>query len=220
MRARLLLALLIGLLLAPAAHARTTSDKIFADYTKRGQLNPCDYTTAELQNALDHVTPDIRQYASDYPDAIKTAISRRAGGACATPDSGGAPPPAAPPAVTPTAAPTSQPTAAPTGTAAADRPIAEPPAPAQPAPLPQEPGAGPAVERVAAAAPDNGLPAPLVGLGVLAVLLALTAALMLSLRRYGFGEGRLAPAYHSWREARWRAGGVWEDFRDWLRLGR
>jgi hypothetical protein len=76
------------------------------------------------------------------------------------------------------------------------------------------------VERAAAASPANGAPAPLVGLGLLAVLLALTAALLLTVRRLGRGEGRLAPTYHSWREARWRAGGVWADFRDWLSLGR
>ena len=56
--------------------------------------------------------------------------------------------------------------------------------------------------------------------GSSAILLALTAALVLAVRRLGRGEGRLAPAYHSWREARWRAGGVWADFRDWLSLGR
>jgi hypothetical protein len=118
------------------------------------------------------------------------------------------------PAVTP------EPTVAPTTTTSAGRTVAEPPAPPvaeQPAP-PSDSTA--AIDRAAAASPDNDAPAPLVGLGVLALLLVLTAAMWLALRRYGVGEGRLAPAYHSWREARWRAGGVWEDFRDWLRLGR
>ncbi|MEY2534052.1 MAG: hypothetical protein QOF29_1962 [bacterium] len=223
MRPWLLAAVLLALLAAPAAQAKSsgekTASKIFADYTKRGRLDACKYTSAELQTALDHVTPDIRQYASDYPDALKAAISQRAGGGCETASGGGgaAPPPAVTtnaPAVTP------EPTVAPTTTTSAGRTVAEPPAPPvaeQPAP-PSDSTA--AIDRAAAASPDNDAPAPLVGLGVLALLLVLTAAMWLALRRYGVGEGRLAPAYHSWREARWRAGGVWEDFRDWLRLGR
>jgi hypothetical protein len=219
MRACLLLAALVALLAAPAAQAQRGADKkIFADYQKRGQLDPCDYTSAELQYALDHVTPDIRQYASDYPDAIKAAISQRAGGACET-DTGGAQPPP-PPVATPTAAgPTPERTVAPSATAAPQQ-VAEPPGPvvaASPTPPPDNDSV---IERAVATRPANDAPAPLVGLGVLAVLLALSGLMALAVRRYGVGEGRLAPAYHSWREARWRAGGVWEDFRDWLRLGR
>jgi hypothetical protein len=221
MRLWLIAAALFALLAAPAAQASSadkTSSKIFADYTKRGRLDACKYTTEELQTALDHVTPDIRQYASDYPDAIKAAISQRAGGGCETDTGGSAPPP--PAVTTSTPAPTPTPTAAPTTTTTAGRKVAEPPAPPLVAPPTPPADSTAAIDRAAAASPDNDAPAPLVGLGVLAVLLALTAAMVLALRRYGLGEGRLAPAYHSWREARWRAGGVWEDFRDWLRLGR
>jgi hypothetical protein len=220
----LVLAALAALLLAPAAQAASsgeqTSRRIFRDYTNRGNLDACKYTSAELQVALDHVTPDIRQYASDYPRALKDAIAQRAAGACESDTGGGAPAP--PPVPTQPAAPTPAPTqpGAPAATVTAAPTIAEPPGPVV-ATTPVPPAdAGAAVERAAATPPANDAPAPLVGLGVLAVLLVLTAALMLALRRYGLGEGRLAPAYHSWREARWRAGGVWGDFRDWLRLGR
>lgn len=221
MRRALFAAVLVVLLAAPAAHALSAGEKLsrklLREYTVRGRLDPCKYTSAQLQTALDHVTADVRQYASEYPEALKAALSQRAGGACEQDTGGGAtvPPPAQTP-ITPTPAPT----VAPAGTATAAATIAEPPGPVvavTPAP-PAEAGA--AVERAVATRPANDAPAPLVGLGILALLLAMTAALMLALRRYGVGEGRLAPAYHTWREARWRAGGVWEDFRDWLRLGR
>ncbi len=207
---------------APAALALSRAERISyrvsSDYTKDGEIDPCKYTTAELQTALKNVSPDLRQYASDYPEAIKAAIEQRASGACDEPaPSTGSVPPAA------TTAPSSLPPAFPTAAATpgATATVAEPPAP-DTARLP-EPVADDSealLQRAAAATPDNSAPAPLIGLGLLAVLLALTAALMLTLRRFGAGEGRLAPAYHSWREARWRAGGVWADFRDWLSLGR
>ena len=54
----------------------------------------------------------------------------------------------------------------------------------------------------------------------LAFYLACLAALMVAMNRLGVGDERFAGAAHSWREARWRLGGTWEDFRDWLRLGR
>lgn len=228
MRARVLGVLLIVLLAAPPAHAATADEKlanqVFTDYTKDGRIDPCDYSTADLETALDNVPPNVVQYASDYPAAIRQALRFRARGGCdedaAAPAAPSTPGAAAPAPGTPGAAPPAD-----GGAAAPLPPVAtapgEPPAPGTNVP-PATAGdpADTSVERAAAAAPDNAAPAPLVGLGLLAVLLALTAAMLLAIRRLGQGEGRLAPAYHSWREARWRAGGVWADFRDWLSLGR
>jgi hypothetical protein len=203
-------------LATPAALANgATTYKIFSDYTKDGQIDPCKYSTADLQAALAAVTPDVKQYASDYPGAIKAAIAARASGACDKKSS------AAPPAAvaTPTAAPSVEPV---TPGATKQTVIAAPPGPAGVVPDGEAPeGTGDlALDQAAHRTPSNDAPAPLIGLGILAILLALTAALLVALRRLGFGEGRLAPAYHSWREARWRAGGVWDDFLDWLRVGR
>jgi hypothetical protein len=45
------------------------------------------------------------------------------------------------------------------------------------------------------------------------------AALVLAGRSARYAD-LAAPAAHAWWEAAWRADGRWEDFRDWLRLGR
>jgi hypothetical protein len=61
------------------------------------------------------------------------------------------------------------------------------------------------------------------GLWVLIGLLVLSALAWLALvvlGRTGWGEERFAGPRHAWSEARYRAGGVWSDFTDWLRVGR
>jgi hypothetical protein len=65
---------------------------------------------------------------------------------------------------------------------------------------------------------DVLVPVLLAGVPV-ALLLSGVLALALLRRSARFGH-RAAPAAHAWREAAWRADGRWEDFRDWLRLGR
>jgi hypothetical protein len=62
-----------------------------------------------------------------------------------------------------------------------------------------------------------------VSLLVLAGVLALVAVLALLyavISRLGWGERRLAGVRRAWDEARFRAGGTWGDFADWLRVGR
>lgn len=222
------LAGVLALALAPVAGAVTPAERILAkianDYLQDGRLDPCRYTTQQLQAALSSIGPDYRQYASDLPKAIQSAIEDRAGGACDPATAGGVATPApaatAPPAAVATAAPS---TAAvdPVATTATAPTIGAAPLPdTAPRPADVSSGTGPALDRAAFARPDNRAPAPLIGMGIVALLLLATAAFAVALRRLGFGEGRLAPAYHSWREARWRAGGVWADFRDWLTLGR
>ena len=67
---------------------------------------------------------------------------------------------------------------------------------------------------------DDDLPIPLIVLGGIAVLCALLALLYALLSRLGWADRALTPVRRSWREARFRAGGTWGDFADWMRLGR
>jgi hypothetical protein len=221
LRTLLLAGVLTGFAAAPAVAG--TDFQIFSDYTKKGRIDPCKYTTAQLEAALKAVTPDVRQYASDYPGALKDAIAARASGTCDPTAAGGGTTAPTTPAAPPSSAPStpSGGAPAPVGAAPAASVVGEPPTPGvatDPA-APVE-SSGQDLSRAASGTGDNSAPAPLVGLGILAILAALTAALFVALRRLGFGEGRLAPTYHSVREARWRAGGVWAEFRDWLRVGR
>lgn len=212
----------------PAAAAGPTPEmkiayEIFKDYGRDYELNPCDYTTKELELALELVGPDILQYNTDFPRAIRTAIASRARGACtvptATPVASAAPTVAA---AVPTLPPADrggplapEPTAVPMRTV-----VPEPPAPVLAARAPQQPLAVVELDRAAAATPGNDAPVPLIGLGVLSALVLLGAALLSALRRLGRPAGVLASQHHAWREARWRAGGVWTDFRDWFETGR
>lgn len=212
---------LVGCATAPAAQAITPGQqaafKIYKDYIKDGKVNPCDFSSQELKLALSAIPPDVRQYAYDLPGAIKAAIEARARGECAN---GAAGTPVAPAASSPGAAalpaptPTPAPTEIPTKTV-----VPDPPAPAV-GPATPPPSSDLALERAATASPAGNAPVPLIVLGVLASLLALLALTLVAMRRLGWADGRLAPLAHSWREAWWRFGGTWEDFRDWLRVGR
>jgi hypothetical protein len=61
---------------------------------------------------------------------------------------------------------------------------------------------------------------PAIILGALALAIAVCALLYALLRRLGIAEERVGRVGHAWREAGWRAGGTWADFRDWVRTGR
>lgn len=212
---RILLAGALLVLLVPATASaqskQTTAYKVFLDYVKDGNIDPCKYTPEQLQAALKGITPDIRQYASDFPSAIRDAIAARARGECDADQAAATP---SPTATTPAA------DATPAPTTASGAVVGAPPGPGGDAGAPGATVSDAALDRAAAASPDNDAPAPLIGLGILGALLLMSGATLVALRRLGVGEGRLAPAYHSWREAMWRAGGVWDDFRDWARLGR
>ncbi|MEJ7893003.1 MAG: hypothetical protein WKF94_10210 [Solirubrobacteraceae bacterium] len=212
---------------ASTAGAKPTSAEVdlaipvFESYGKTGQIDPCEYTPEQLQAALEYgQTPEIQQYASDFPAAVRDAITARARGACDEPTPTPTPDETAAPATTP------PPAADAAAAGGADEPVApstetvvlEPPGPAVVGATSQPTGADPALERAATAGP--GTPMPLIGLGVLSSLALLTLLMLAALRRLGVIDGPLEPAYHSWREAQWRAGGVWGDFRDWLKFGR
>ena len=207
---------------ASAISKETIAAKIFQDYALDGQIDPCKHTSDELRFVLKLIPADLAQYAPDYPAELEQALQARARGDCAGKKATTAPLPRAvstpPPA--PTSAPTPAPTAIPTKTV-----VPEPPKPIE-APgelVPQVvQKAEPPVElrRVAVATPDNDAPAPVLLLALLAALLLVAALFLATMRRLGWADDRLAPARHAFAEAGWRFGAVWEDFRDWLRLGR
>lgn len=67
---------------------------------------------------------------------------------------------------------------------------------------------------------DDSVPVSLLVLAGVLGLVALLALLYAVLSRLGWGERRLAGVRRTWDEARFRAGGTWGDFADWLRVGR
>ena len=81
--ARRLLALTVVFLFVPTGAAvADTFAKVYKDYAKDGAIDPCRFTAKELQTARREVTPDIDQYAPDFPAALDLAIEARANGAC------------------------------------------------------------------------------------------------------------------------------------------
>jgi hypothetical protein len=218
-RAILIAAALLALA-APAAHA-DSFDKVFHDYSKDGRIDPCKHSTAELQRARRGVPPDIEQYAPDFPNALDQAIEARARGKCDKKPAAAAP--QGPTGPTGPAASTTPPVSK-TGTqttAAATTP-GEPPAPTANA----APAGAPTDEAIARAASTGAagggtaVPAPLIGLSILAGLLSL-AGLAYGIARWRAWEPPWAlRARHAAGEAGWRASATWAEFTDWLRLGR
>jgi hypothetical protein len=209
---------------AAAAAEKLPADvqSVVDDFRADGEITPCKHTVAALERTSKLAPSDIAQYSPDFPAAVEAALEARkkddcgagagagaagagagaaAPGASATPGAGGAATP--PPTESATPAPTPQPTAA-----------------ATPAPTPA-PTAAPTAEPTFVTVSHNE-PIPL-GLWILAGLLALSLLAWLvlaTLGRLGWGDERLAGPRHAWAEARYRAGGVWSDFTDWLRFGR
>lgn len=230
-RALVLAGALLATVAEPAAAQKSAADKVLADFAADGEISPCKHSSETLRAVLKNIPPDFEQYAPDYSAAIEAALEARARGECDTkPSKDPAGDDGAGPAATPGAGATATPAPAPTSTPAAStsanargttKVVAEPPAPvaATATAAPAAP-ADRALERVATASASNAAPAPVILLALLAGLLGLSALLLLATRRFGWDEGRLAPVAHAWREASFRSSGLWEDFRDWLRVGR
>jgi len=111
----------------------------------------------------------------------------------------------------------------------ADQVTPLPPATAAPAatpgatPVPAIPAATPvpvATPAVVYRNADDPLPVALIALAVLLALCALLGLAYAILVNLSWADGRLSRPRRAWREAAFRAGAVWGDFTDWLRLGR
>jgi len=202
--ARRALALALTLLLvgAAAASANRAYDRVAAAYAQAGgQLDPCAFTTAQLQAGLDGIPRAIARYVPDLRRAIQQGIAARERGDCAgrkpgttttpAPASGGS---LAPPEVAP-GAPTTE----------AESPPAATTTPAQ------QPAGG------ARARDATPLFAVLVAIGALALL---ALALWGWARLRGWDPTWVARARHAWGEAGLRTTSTWSEFADWLRPGR
>lgn len=221
------LAALAILALGPAAALAADElpadvQSVVDDFRADGEITPCKHTVQALERTSQLNPTDIAQYSPDFPAAVEAALEERKRDDCskagasngaaapAAPAASATPPPAAgaaTPAPTAGATPQATPSATPQPT-----PAATPP-PATPAATPAEP-------TYATVAHNDPFP---VGLWILVGLLALSLLAWLvlaALGRTGWGEERLAGPRHAWGEARYRAGGVWSDFTDWLRVGR
>jgi hypothetical protein len=76
----------LGLVLAPVptwASAAGDYQQVLQVYERDGSVAPCQFTGAQLQAALGGVDTYGAQYFADFTQAVQTALSARAGGACA-----------------------------------------------------------------------------------------------------------------------------------------
>lgn len=90
-RLRVALCLLALLVLAPAAAAGTGSyGKVLRVYERRGSIPPCRFSDAALSSALKGVDLYGEQYFADFTNAIQSAQSARAAGACLSSPAAGA----------------------------------------------------------------------------------------------------------------------------------
>jgi hypothetical protein len=219
----LIVALAIPFMTASVASADSFT-KIFLDYQRTGRVDGCKYSAKELAAAQREVPNDIEQYAPDFPAALEAAAEQRASGQCRKGQSTAAPPVAGTPTPPPT--PPTAPGATPTPQPAAPVP-ASPPNAAAPQPTPDPTMAPAAADKaIETAARDargggaSGTPAPLVVLAIVCGLLALIAGGWGAARWWAWEPRWLARARHAGAEAGWRAGGLWGEFSDWVRLGR
>jgi len=223
--------------LAAGAAVPANVKRVIADYRNDGRIDPCKHSAKDLRDTLKAISADTEQYAPDFPAAVEAALEARARGACdkkaaggggggggdgagsapAAPGAGGSAPPAPSPAPAP-------PPAAPSP---GGEVVAEPPAPpasgagiTQGAPPPQDNRPNVVLTRPASGAGAGDAPLPVVVLGALLAACLLAGLALLAMRRFGWGEERLAGTRHAWAEASFRTGGIWQDFTDWVRLGR
>ena len=217
-RRAITLAALAGALAAPATAQADAFSDVFADYQKDGRIDPCAHSQADLRAAKGKIPNDIEQYAPDFPQELDEAAEDRARSACPSTGSAAAAPTATTTATTTAAQGAPAPTAT-TDVAAPAATVPSPPGSAQPVPA----AADGAIVNAAARSADRGTdepPAPLIALAAVGGLLLLGLLLWGLARFFAWDPAWLAGARHAVQEAGWRAGGLWDDFTDWLRPGR
>jgi cobalamin biosynthesis Mg chelatase CobN len=212
-------------LVAPVTAHADAFDQVFAQYQHTGKIDGCSFSAKELEQAKSQVPNDIEQYAPDFPDALDAAAAQRAKGACAKRPAATAPTttqaPATGAAATPPAAGSAAPgaTPAPAATAATAQPAAAPqPQPDPKAAVAVADDAIPVAARTAGK--STGAGSAVVLLAVLCVLVVLGLALWGAARWWAFEPPWVVRWRHAVAEAGWRAGNVWSEFVDWVRLGR
>ncbi len=246
-RARILrvLALAVALVLLPSVAARAdraTFDRASAAYASNaGQLEPCWFSQADLESALDGIPRSFESVVPDLRRAIEDGIAAHRNGDCrgiaptggpagspaATTPTATAPPPTAP-ATTPSTVPSTTATAPTTAsgpTATTPAAGAVPPggtttpgsAPPPAAVNPQLPTTTPGVQAPATKRSTRPL---VIGLAALGVLLLIALLVWLWARLRGWDSELGARTRHAWSEAAYRVSATWAEFTDWLRLGR
>src|SRR5881409_2623429 len=55
---------------------------LYNDFKGDGSIDPCRYSSGELQQGASQIPPDIEQYAPSFADQLAAARHRQAGGRC------------------------------------------------------------------------------------------------------------------------------------------
>lgn len=222
--------------------------RVLNDYKNDGKIEPCRHSAKDLRDTLKAIEANTEQYAPDFPAAVEAALEARASGDCRKPEATPTPTPTA--TATPSSSSSSPPPASPAAPAAPSSPpdsAPEAPAVQDPAPAPTAapteevvpvppapdgagitPGTPPPtpndsnviLKRTAGNDGSELGPAPWIALGGLLGAALLAGLILLFLKRFGWGEERLAPLTHAVGEAGYRTGGGWQAFTDWVRRGR
>ncbi len=80
----LALATLLATLALPTALALASPyTEVLKTYETLGAIPPCKYSSPELESALKGVSTFEAQYGADFTDAVRSALTLRAGGRCA-----------------------------------------------------------------------------------------------------------------------------------------
>lgn len=213
--AGLLAAALLLTAAAVPARADQAYQRVAGAYGQAGgHLDPCAFTTAQLEAALRGIPPALRTTVPALRSAIEGAIVARKRGDCkgVRPEerSTGGAAPGTVPRVTTTPPAASQPaTPAPAATT-----------PSTPAPAATNPATTTPAQPAAAPAGDDRRTALVIALIAIGALLLAALALWGTARSRGWDPGWVARTRHAWGEAGFRTTSTWAEFTDWLRLGR
>jgi hypothetical protein len=213
----------------PPKHATQGVKDVYADYNADSRVAECDHTQDDLEQTRDTMTPATADDFPDFVDQVRVALHHHEQHRCANDESASSTPEATPPPDTSSApAPVAPPESGklPESAGGAPESGAIPPdQAATPVPSAAPTTAPPAATPPPVATPA-ATPAPTIAheghrsLTIPAIILAL-AALGAAVLALSALAGRRSPGVrHAWREAAFRTRGTWDDFSDWLRLGR
>jgi hypothetical protein len=218
-RIRRVLALALALLLLASAGARAdraTFDRVSDAYANNaGQLDPCTFSQADLESALEGIPREFEGVVPQLREAIERGVAAHRSGDCrGIAPTGGV---TTTPAGTPTTPTTPTTTTPGTDTSAVPPPVTTTPSATPPVAAPQQVTTTPGVQQPATKRDSRALVLGAIALGALA-LLALLAWAWARLR--GWDPLWATRARHAWGEAGYRVATTWAEFTDWLRLGR